>query len=118
MKKGVQVNLFSRMKYYVQELFKSRLIILIGFFLLLFGILVHRLFVLQIVNGEEYLENYTLRIMKTKEVQGTRGDIYDRNGKILATNRLAYSVQIEDNGSYENTTQKNKLINEKINTVL
>lgn len=114
----MQVNLFSRMKYYVQELFKSRMIILIGFFLLLFGILVHRLFVLQIVNGEEYLENYTLRIMKTKEVQGTRGDIYDRNGKILATNRLAYSVQIEDNGSYENTTQKNKLINETIHRVI
>lgn len=110
--------MFSRLKYYVSELFKSRLIILILFFCFLFSILIHRVFVLQIVNGEDYLENYTLRIMKTKEVQGTRGDIYDRNGELLATNRLAYSVQIEDNGSYDDNTQKNELINETISRVI
>ena len=37
---------------------------------------------------------------------------------MLATNKLAYSVQIEDNGSYEDTKQKNKLINKTINSVI
>mgnify|MGYP003295589830 CR=1 FL=1 len=88
------------------------------FFGLLSLIVVHKLFVLQIVNGEDYLENYTLSISKKVITTGTRGNIYDRDGEILATNRLAYSVQIEDNGSYNDTTQKNKLINETINTVI
>ena len=77
-----------------------------------------RLFVLQIVKGQDYLDNYTLSIKKTKVIQGARGTIYDRNGEILATNRLAYSVQIEDNGSYEDREQKNEYINETINAVI
>ena len=89
-----------------------------AFFGLLSLVVIHKLFVLQIVNGEDYLENYTLSISKKVITTGTRGNIYDRDGEILATNRLAYSVQIEDNGSYDDTTQKNKLINETIHTVI
>jgi len=114
----VQANLFSGLKEYIADIFKSRLIVLIVVFCALFLVLVQRLFTLQIVEGEDYLENYTLKIKKTSEVQGTRGNIYDRNGNVLATNRLAYSVQIEDNGSYEDNEQKNKLVNETINRVI
>ena len=73
---------------------------------------------IQIVKGEDYLDNYTLSIRKTKVISGTRGNIYDRDGELLATNRLAYSVQIEDNGSYDNRDQKNNLINETIDRVI
>lgn len=114
----MQVNLFNSIKEYIADIFKSRLIVLILVFCTLFFIIIQRLFTLQIVEGEDYLENYTLKIRKPIEVQGTRGNIYDRNGEILATNRLAYSVQIEDNGSYEDNEQKNKLINETINRVI
>ena len=114
----MQVNLFSSLKEYIADIFKSRLIGLILVFCTMFFIIIQRLFTLQIVEGEDYLENYTLKIRKPIEVQGTRGNIYDRNGEILATNRLAYSVQIEDNGSYEDNEQKNKLINETINRVI
>ena len=103
----MQVNLFNQIKDFFANIFKSRLNVLIILFCILSLILVQRLFVLQIVNGQDYLDNYTLSIRKTKEIQGTRGNIYDRNGEVLATNRLAYSVQIEDNGSYENQNQKN-----------
>lgn len=81
------------------------------------AILVQRVFYLQIVKGEDYLNNYKLKI-KNQNIQGTRGAIFDRNGEVLATNKLAYSVQIEDNGSYEDTKQKNKLINKTINSVI
>ena len=114
----MQANLFSGLKEYIADIFKSRLVVLIVVFCALFLVLVQRLFTLQIVDGEDYLENYTLKIKKTSEVQGTRGNIFDRNGNVLATNRLAYSVQIEDNGSYEDNEQKNKLINETINRVI
>lgn len=110
--------MFSNIKEFFASIFKSRLVVLMAFFGLLSLIVVQKLFVLQIVNGEDYLENYTLSISKPVITTGTRGNIYDRNGEILATNRLAYSVQIEDNGSYEDTKQKNKLINETINTVI
>ena len=118
MKKGVQVNLFDRLKDSILEVFKSRLFVLILVFCILSAILVERVFVLQIVNGQDYLDNYKLKIKKTKEILGTRGNIYDRNGEILATNKLAYSVQIEDNGSYEDREQKNKQINATINKVI
>lgn len=110
--------MFSRIKDFFADIFKSRLTVLVLFFFALFLVLVHRLFTLQIINGEEYLENYTLSIKKTKEVQGTRGNIYDRNGELLATNRLAYSVTIEDDGAYEDNEHKNTVINDTINRVI
>ena len=110
--------MFSRIKEILTDLFKSRLIVLVLFFGVLFAVILQKLFTLQIVDGEYYQNNYNLRIQRTIEEQGTRGTIYDRKGNVLATNRLAYSVQIEDNGSYENIQQKNELINETILRVI
>lgn len=110
--------MFKRLKNLIVEIFNSRLVILIIVFSILSSILIQRVFQLQIVNGQDYLDNYKLMIKKTMQTQGTRGNIYDRNGEILATNKLAYSVQIEDNGSYEDTTEKNQLINATILDVI
>lgn len=90
----------------------SKLIILAVAFVLLGGILIYRLFNLQIVHGEEYLEDFTLKIRKEKSISSTRGNIYDRNGKTLAHNKLAYNVTIED--VYESGTKKNESINETL----
>ena len=62
--------------------------------ILLSAILIQQVFVLQIVNGEEYLNNYRLKIEKKRELKSTRGNIYDRNGNLLAYNELAYSIKI------------------------
>ncbi len=110
--------MFNNIKGFFASIFKSRLLVLMIFFGLLSLAVIYKLFVLQIVNGEDYLQNYTLSISKKVITNGTRGNIYDRDGEILATNRLAYSVQIEDNGSYEDTTQKNQLINATIDRVI
>jgi len=62
------------------SIFTSRLIIL---FVLIIGIgafLIHRVFELQIVNGESYLENFAMTIEKTRTLKSARGNIYDRNG--------------------------------------
>lgn len=93
-------------------IFKSRLIIL---FVLIIGIgafLIHRVFTLQIVNGESYLQNFEMTIEKNRMIKAARGNIYDRNGVLLAYNELAYSVNIED--VFESGSNKN----EKLNTVI
>ena len=80
----------------LEKLKESRLFLMSGIFFILACVLIHRLFVLQIIRGEEYQENYQLSIVKTKDIPATRGNIYDTNGTLLAYNDLAYSVKIED----------------------
>jgi len=90
----------------------SRLMII---FILIIGIgafLVHRVFTLQIVNGESYLQDFELTIEKNRVLKAARGNIYDRNGELLAYNELAYSVTIED--VYESGSTKNEKLNETI----
>ncbi len=52
------------------------------------------LFNLQIVKGEEYREQSEKRMLRTKTVTAPRGEIYDRNGVILATNKLSYDIML------------------------
>ena len=60
------------------------------------GILIYRVFSLQIVNGQTYLDDFQLKIEKERSLASARGNIYDKNGNLLAYNELAYSVTIED----------------------
>lgn len=94
----------------------SRLIVLVIVFAAMTSVLVYRLFYLQIVNGESYLENFQLKIQKERVIQGTRGNIYDCNGKLLAYNELAYSVTIED--VYESGSNKNERLNKTLYTLI
>lgn len=90
----------------------GRLIILAVIFLALAGVQTYRIFDLQIVNGAQALEDFTLKIQKERSIPSTRGNIYDRNGKVLAHNELAYNVTIED--VYESGSKKNEKLNETI----
>ena len=111
-------SLWERIKSGIAGIVQSRIFVLIVVFCITSAILVQRIFYLQIVKGQEYLDDYKLQIQKTKEIQGTRGNIYDRNGTLLAYNELAYSVTIEDNGSYDSIAQQNKVLNKTISTVI
>ncbi|MCM1568304.1 MAG: penicillin-binding transpeptidase domain-containing protein [Roseburia sp.] len=90
----------------------SRMTILALFFFCMGGILIYRCFGLQIVNGEEYLNEFILMTEKTRDIASTRGNILDRNGEILAYNELAYSVKIED--VFETNKYKNQNMNATI----
>ncbi len=111
-------DMWKKIKSRVSAVVQSRVTIVILLFCVTSAVLVQRIFYLQIVKGQEYLDNYKLQIQKTKDVEGTRGNIYDRNGKLLAYNELAYAVTIEDNGEYDTTKQKNKELNKVIRTVI
>lgn len=78
--------------------------------------LIYRVFGLQIVNGEEYLNNFQLKIKKERSISSTRGNIYDRNGNLLAYNELSFSVTIED--VYESGKNKNANLNATIYEVI
>lgn len=107
--------MFDDFKDRILNILTSRATVLSVLFLILGGILIYRCFDLQIVQGQEYLDEFILKTEKTRSVESTRGRILDRNGKVLAYNELAYSVKIED--VYEsgmNSVTKNKLLNENI----
>ncbi len=111
-------SLWERFKAGFTEIFQSRVVVIILVFCIMSAILVQRVFYLQIVKGQEYLDDYKLQIQKTKEVQGTRGNIYDRNGYLLAYNELAYAVTIEDTGEYDDREHKNEELNRVVSSVI
>ena len=90
----------------IMKVVTSRLFFLIVIFLVLFSILAHRLFVLQIVEGEEHLENFEYKSLKDLDIKSARGNIYDANGKLLAYNRLAYQVVYDSSTSFEKRVAK------------
>lgn len=75
-------------------------------FLLLSALLIQRIFSLQIIHGQEYVDNFSIQTTKTRTLKSTRGNILDRNGNVLASNELSYSVTLEDNGTYSSSRQK------------
>ena len=77
------------------------------------GVLIHRVFTLQIIEGETYLNSFELKTKKERSIDAVRGNIYDRNGVLLAYNALAYRVKIED--VFEPGRHKNENLN---NTIL
>ena len=104
--------MFTEFKEWLSNTVVLRLLFLIVVFIILFLILVHRLFVFQIIDGEKYLNDFTLTIKKETTLKSTRGNIYDREGQLIAYNELAYSVTIEDN--YESGSSKNQKLNDCI----
>ncbi|MCE5253933.1 MAG: penicillin-binding protein 2 [Actinomycetia bacterium] len=65
-------------------------LLLIAFFL--FGVLGFRLWYLQILSGDRYVESATVNRVRTVVVEAPRGVIYDCNGEVLVDNRAGLSV--------------------------
>lgn len=95
----------------IKENSKPRIIILQVMSVFLCMILLRQLWRLQIVDGETYAENFELKITKTIVEKGARGNIYDCNGDILASNRLVYTITMTDNGVYESNRERQLALN-------
>ena len=65
--------MFNYVKNSLSKLIKSRLIVLVVLFALLAGILIQRLYTMQIINGEKYLTDFTMQIKKETTLKSTRG---------------------------------------------
>ncbi len=96
----------------------SRIFVLVVIFLAFFGIMMSRIFYLQIINGQNYADSFTMRIKREVSLPGTRGRIFDRNGQVLADNVLSYSVTMEDNGTYKSAREKQSTLNRTVLKVI
>lgn len=87
---------------------KSRFII----FSIIIGILtiaiIVRLFLMQIVSGDEFYRMAQSRQLTTSVIKAPRGDILDRYGKPMVTNKTGYCLQL----------QKTDLSNDELNNML
>lgn len=102
---------------WLKGILKSRLFPIVLIYIGLFLILVIRIFNLQVINGEEAAEQNELKGTKTREIKSTRGNILDRNGKLIAYNELSFTVTIEDIGALKTSEEKNKMILKLINII-
>jgi penicillin-binding protein 2 len=102
---------------YLKRLIKSRLFPITIIYIILFSVIINRLFTLQIVQGPENVAKTVLKYEKSREIKSTRGNIYDRNGKLLASNVLTYSVVMEDSTKIESNVQRNEIIHRLIQII-
>ena len=89
---------------------KTRLHILLG----LFGaVLLAYLTVLcstQIIHGSEYRAKSITSNATTETVEASRGIITDRNGKVLVSNRLTYTLTLDDSVFDDDDARENAAI--------
>ena len=69
-----------------------RYIFFVGLVGIIFSLLILRLFTLQILNASTYEEKALQNRIRTNVVKATRGEIYDREGKLLAKNITGYQL--------------------------
>ena len=111
----------KRLKTLIKSAHIERATVLALIFTIMSFVLVHRLYRLQIIDGATYRANFSLMTTKTRTLKGTRGNIYDRNGNVLAYNELSYTLTIEDSGTYNTKREKALALNSeayKISNIL
>ena len=72
-----------------------RIAILGGIALVLFAIVFFRLWYLQVLSGDQYLQQARDNRVRELRVQAPRGDVLDRDGNVLVENRAATVVQLD-----------------------
>ena len=106
----MKISLLKSLFRGIFSVIRSRLFIVGAFFVVLFVLLFHRLFVLQVVEGADYLEQFTYRIQRDTQIAAPRGTIYDCNGTVLAYDRMIYSVIIENSTLLSDNDTRNQMI--------
>jgi penicillin-binding protein 2 len=65
-----------------------------GFAVVLFAILFFRLWLLQVLDGEKYLAEAKNNRTRSFRTSAPRGEVFDRNGKLLVANRTSLALQV------------------------
>lgn len=82
-------------KYDYKKEFEKRLALLSFTAVAVFGVLVLRLWFMQVVYGDYYRELAEQNRLKIEKKAALRGEIYDASGNLLASNRLSYAVFVD-----------------------
>jgi penicillin-binding protein 2 len=72
-----------------------RIAILGGIAFVLFAIIFFRLWYLQVLSGDQYLQQARDNRVRELSIQAPRGNVLDRNGNVLVENRAATVVQLD-----------------------
>lgn len=92
-----ELNLFKTMN--------KRLIILMLSMALVAGALIGRLYFVQIVNNEYYMDLVASKESAPMTVGTARGEIYDRNGELIVTNKPINTINFYTNYGISSKTQ-------------
>lgn len=94
------------------RIFHNRSLVAIIFTLILFSVLIFRLFFLQFSSHEHFTTLSQNNRVSVQAIPPTRGLIYDRNGTILAENLPSYTLQIipEQTSDIDNLLQQLSLL--------
>ena len=86
--------------------------ILIGsFYIVVCLIFIARLINIQIAGQDYYQESYSDGYRRrTVTIQALRGEIYDKNGKLLVSNEYTYSLYLESGSFPYQNDDKNALL--------
>lgn len=111
--------MLDKVKEYIEAFFEVRLLPVVVVFVLLFSVLVNRMFELQIVNSGDIIESsITSNKTKERDIKATRGNIYDCNGKLLAYNKLSYNVVYSDTMESSDTENTSEMTNKEKNDMI
>ena len=69
---------------------------MVGIFILIMGIYLYFLYDLQIVQGDEYYHQSELISHTKRVVTAARGNILDRYGRVLVSNKECYDLRIDN----------------------
>lgn len=87
--------------------FSRRVVGVMVMLALLLTFLCSNLYTIQYTNGEEYAAQSVAKVSETETVAASRGNILDRNGKVLVSNQVSYNVTL-DLSLLSNNKEKNR----------
>lgn len=106
----------------IKGIFQNRLAYLILAVIILFSILVIRMYQLQIIEGDssaavQSSSSSSYKSYKLRYNDSTRGNIYDRNGNLLAYNVQSFNIVMGNSGLISSNFVKNSMISHLIKII-
>lgn len=93
----------------LKRILTSRLLPITCLFIVLYSLLIIQVYKIQHMESETKQEQEVYKSLKSRDIKATRGDIYDRNGNLLAYNTLSHSLYMEDSALLTTNAQKNSM---------
>src|SRR5918992_2164714 len=90
--------------------FALRVAILGGGALVMFFIIFFRLWYLEVLSGDKYLEQAQNNRVREVKVPAPRGQIVDRNGRVLVDNRTALALQVKADELPPNNDERDQVL--------
>src|ERR671933_2866670 len=86
-----------------------RIAVIGGVALVAFAVIFFRLWYLQVLSGDRYLAEANDNRVREIKVQAPRGQIVDRQGRVLVDNRVGLAVKVSPKGLPAGTAERNAL---------